>query len=169
MGPRYRFGRFELDEPQFELRCDGRRVQVQPKVLELLLHLISQRGRCVSHRELLAVLWPGEVVTNASIKRAVNGVRRALGERGESSSTVRTVRGRGYQFTGEVEVRLASGNEARALPEVRNPLDHLERAFRLLGLANEDARKLATLVVSDDACVSEELVKRRGTVRVPVW
>lgn len=100
----YIFGEFELDEARFELRRLGVVVVVQPKALRLLLHLIVHRERAVAADELFAELWPDERVSTASIKRAVLGARRALGERGESQRSIRTVRGYGYQFALPVEV-----------------------------------------------------------------
>ena len=94
----YRFADFELDGARFELRRAGRPVAVQPKVLRMLLLLVAARERAVSTDELFRVLWPGERVGMASIRRAVIGVRRALGEPGDSQHSVRTVRGFGYQF-----------------------------------------------------------------------
>jgi len=92
------FRDFELDEALFELRQAGQRVPVQPKALKLLLHLVVHRNRSVSVRELLEALWPEERVGAASVKRAVQGVRAALGEPGSGASAIRNVRGHGYQF-----------------------------------------------------------------------
>jgi DNA-binding winged helix-turn-helix (wHTH) protein len=94
----YRFADFELDEARFELRRAGCAVTVQPKVLRLLLLLVVERERVVSTDELFSALWPGERVGMTSIRRAVRGLRLALGQMGESQDTVRTVRGFGYQF-----------------------------------------------------------------------
>jgi DNA-binding winged helix-turn-helix (wHTH) protein len=91
-------GNFVLDESRFELRHGPERLAVQPKVLRLLLYLVAQRDRPVSSDELLQVLWPGEHVTLASVKRAIRGARRALGDTGDSQSSIRTVRGRGYEL-----------------------------------------------------------------------
>ena len=95
---RFVFGDFELDGARFELRRAGERVATQPKVLRLLLHLAAHRDRVVSNAELLAELWPDEVVSGGSIKRAVKSARRALGERADSPTSIRNVRGHGYQF-----------------------------------------------------------------------
>jgi eukaryotic-like serine/threonine-protein kinase len=105
----YRFDEFELDTLRFELRRAGAAIRVQPKVLRLLFHLVANRDRSVSTRELLETLWPGEAVTVASVKRAIAGARRALGELAESASSIRTVRGHGYRFVREVR---AEGSEA---------------------------------------------------------
>jgi predicted ATPase/DNA-binding winged helix-turn-helix (wHTH) protein len=115
----YRFGDFELDAVRFELRQRGTCADVQPKVLRLLLHLVEQRARVVGTDELLRVLWPEATVARGSIKRAVLGARQALGERGEDQTRIRTVRGFGYQFVGDVSVQ-----EVAAAP-VSRPRDLL--------------------------------------------
>lgn len=98
-----RFGEFELDGARFELRRAGRRVAVQPKVLKLLFYLVAERARAPAVEELLAQVWPRETVTHASVRRAIRGVRRVLGDSGDSQTYVRTVRARGYQFVPAVE------------------------------------------------------------------
>jgi predicted ATPase len=127
----FRFGPFELDEARFELRRDGERLSVQPKVLKLLLHLVLQRERVVSADELLRVLWPKETVSAASIKRAVAGARKALGEDGPSA--LRTVRGLGYQFVLAVEQLVpASVQAAEAGEPAHEPYIGREGALSLI-------------------------------------
>jgi DNA-binding winged helix-turn-helix (wHTH) protein len=101
----YRFGDFELDSVRCELRQHGTCADVQPKVLRLLLHLVEHRDRVVGNDELLRVLWPEATVGRGSIKRAILGARQALGEQGEDTTRIRTVRGFGYQFVGDVAVQ----------------------------------------------------------------
>ncbi|MDB4988827.1 MAG: adenylate/guanylate cyclase [Myxococcaceae bacterium] len=98
-----RFGEFELDARRFELRRQGQRVPVQPKVLKLLIYLVTERTRALSIEELMREVWPHENVTDASLRRAVRGARRALGDGEDTEAYVRTVRGRGYQFVQAVE------------------------------------------------------------------
>jgi DNA-binding winged helix-turn-helix (wHTH) protein len=95
---KYVFADFELEEQRFELRKHGRRVAIQPKELRLLLYLVRHRGRVVPKAELLEALWPMETVCGDSLKRAVRGLRRALGDDGAKQSRIRTVRGYGYEF-----------------------------------------------------------------------
>jgi DNA-binding winged helix-turn-helix (wHTH) protein len=95
----FAFDVFELDTARFELRRDGHVQEAQPKVLRLLEYLIRHRERAVSGEELLRELWPEATVTSGSVKRAVLGARQALGDTPDGSSTsIRTVRGLGYQF-----------------------------------------------------------------------
>jgi DNA-binding winged helix-turn-helix (wHTH) protein/tetratricopeptide (TPR) repeat protein len=95
---RFAFGKFVLDGARFELSSGGQKVEVQPKVLRLLLYLAQNSERVVAAEELLSTLWRGETVSTASVRRAVKSARHALGESGESSATIRTAHGYGYQF-----------------------------------------------------------------------
>jgi|HubBroStandDraft_6_1064221.scaffolds.fasta_scaffold174002_1 DNA-binding winged helix-turn-helix (wHTH) protein len=98
----YDFDELELDEAAFELRRGGRRIDVQPKVLSVLLFLIKNRSRFVSKDELLAALWPSETVGRTSLPKAVYGARQLLLDNGLSGSMIRTVWGRGYRFMAPV-------------------------------------------------------------------
>ena len=154
------FEDFELDELRFELRRDGLHVDVQPKVLRVLFHLVGNRERSVSKEELLDQLWPGESVTAASIKRAVAGARRALGQRGDSEASIRTVRGHGYQFMLPVRELPAAMHEPE--PPVSDARDSARPAAAAepLFVGREDV--LARL----DALLGEALAGRSRSVLI---
>jgi len=94
---------FELDEERFELRRDGVKVPVQPKVLELLLHLVRARERVVLRAELFETIWAGVAVSEASLSRAVLEARRAIGD--DLQEVLVTVRRRGFRFALDVVER----------------------------------------------------------------
>jgi DNA-binding winged helix-turn-helix (wHTH) protein/tetratricopeptide (TPR) repeat protein len=98
-----RFAEFELDESLYTLRHDGEVVEVQPKVLDLLLYLIRNRDRVVSKDELLDQVWSGVTVNEEALSRAVHAARTALGDDGERQRIIRTVRRRGFRFVADVE------------------------------------------------------------------
>ncbi|MDJ0868826.1 MAG: AAA family ATPase [Myxococcota bacterium] len=99
----YAFERCELDEARLELRCDGALVEVQPKVLDLLLYLLRHRDRVVAKDELLDALWPGAAVTESALTRAVSEARSAIGDRRRSA--IRTHARQGYRFEAAVHER----------------------------------------------------------------
>src|SRR5437867_1591847 len=94
----YAFGKFELDLPLCELRRAGRRVPIEPKAFALLAHLIGQRHRVVAKEELLASLWPGEFVSEASLTYCIKAARQAVGDSGARQAVVATMRGHGFRF-----------------------------------------------------------------------
>jgi DNA-binding winged helix-turn-helix (wHTH) protein len=83
-------------------------VSVEPKVFDLLLHLLEQRGRCLSHRELLEAVWPGTVVAPAALTRAIKEARRAVGDDGTRQAIIATVHRRGYRFVASARERSPS-------------------------------------------------------------
>jgi DNA-binding winged helix-turn-helix (wHTH) protein/tetratricopeptide (TPR) repeat protein len=98
-----RFGDHELDLSRFELRRSGRRVRVQPKVLDLLVYLIRNRERVVPKEELLDALWRDVAVAETALTHAVKEARRAVRDTGGRQSVIQTVRGRGYRFVASVQ------------------------------------------------------------------
>jgi pimeloyl-ACP methyl ester carboxylesterase len=98
----YRFGDFELDTAQRELRFDRLVRPLQPKVYIVLEYLLRHRERVVSKQEMLENLWPDVYVSEGSLQRAVSLVRSAIDDDG---SRIRTVIGRGYRFIGHVDVQ----------------------------------------------------------------
>jgi DNA-binding winged helix-turn-helix (wHTH) protein len=100
---RIRFGELELDEQRFLLQRDGVRVQIRPKVFELLVHLIRYRDRVVMREELIMALWGTTAVGLGSLSGLVNELRQVLGEAGRGPSSIRTVHARGYQFVAAIE------------------------------------------------------------------
>jgi DNA-binding winged helix-turn-helix (wHTH) protein len=120
------FGAFELDEARFELRRRAQPVPVQPKVLDLILHLARHRERFVSKEELLDALWSGVSVSEASLSQAVSLARRALDDTAEAQHTIRTVRGKGFQFV--AECRRADEKRSPALTAHSRPRVEPRRA-----------------------------------------
>jgi DNA-binding winged helix-turn-helix (wHTH) protein/tetratricopeptide (TPR) repeat protein len=101
------FADFELDDTAYELRRGRETVKLEPKVFDVLRHMIAHRERVVPKTEFLEVLWPGEYVTESALPRAVAAARKALGDDRERQRFIRTVHGRGYQFVAPVNEREA--------------------------------------------------------------
>jgi len=106
----YSFRDFELDEERFEFRArNGGRVEVQPKVLQLLLHLVRNRAQVVSKQAILEALWPDAAVTEGSLARAVSLARAAIDDRGKGPHAIVTVARRGYRFEAPVRETPSAG------------------------------------------------------------
>lgn len=99
-GGLWQFGDAELDERRLELRVRGAAVALERKPLELLLHLLRNPGEVATKEELFAAVWPGRIVTEASLTKAVARVREALGD--ADQALIRTVHGYGYRLVAAV-------------------------------------------------------------------
>ena len=96
----WRFGEVVLDERSLELSVDGALVSLEPKALELLRVLVRRPGEVVTKDELLEAVWPGRVVTEGVLGKAVAKLRAALGD--ADGQLVRTAHGYGYRLVAEV-------------------------------------------------------------------
>jgi DNA-binding winged helix-turn-helix (wHTH) protein/tetratricopeptide (TPR) repeat protein len=94
----YRFGDYELDTQLFELRFAGTPLKLEPKVFDLLAHLIRHHERVVTKQEIFAHLWPDQYTSEAVLNYCIMAARKAVGDSGGRQGVIKTVRGRGYRF-----------------------------------------------------------------------
>jgi DNA-binding winged helix-turn-helix (wHTH) protein len=101
---RLRFGVFDLDMQNRELRRRGLRVKLQLKPFQILNLLLSRAGKFVTRGQLAQHLWPDlHVNFDRSLNTAVNSLRRALGDSPENPRFIETRAGLGYRFIAPVE------------------------------------------------------------------
>lgn len=106
----YEFGSFCLDADERVLRRENRPVSLTPKVFDLLLTLVENRGRLLDKEELLQKVWPDSFVEEANLSVNISVLRRALGEVAGETQFIETVPRRGYRFIAAVNDR-TPGND----------------------------------------------------------
>jgi TolB-like protein/tetratricopeptide (TPR) repeat protein len=99
---RYRFDQFELDTDRYELRLRGVPQHLEPLVFDLIAFFATNPGRIIGRDEIVERVWQGRTVSDATIASCIKSARRVLGDSGEVPGYIRTVRGRGFEFTGAV-------------------------------------------------------------------
>ena len=116
----YRFGEFELDLDAQQLRLRGEPVRLERRPFDLLVLLVRAEGRVVTRDDIIAKLWPSNVIIDfdSGINTLVRKARNALGDSPEDPAFIETVAGRGYRFIGSLEEAVA----ARAPARRRGPL-----------------------------------------------
>ncbi|MES2643107.1 MAG: winged helix-turn-helix domain-containing protein [Myxococcota bacterium] len=105
---RYQFGEFELDTRQWRLTRAGAEVPAQPRVLEVLHHLVSHPGDLLERGRLMREVW-GVAVGESAVTQTLRKLRTALEDDEAAPRFVETVPRRGYRFVAPV-VRM--GDEA---------------------------------------------------------
>jgi len=132
---RYRFDRFEIDTRQFALTAAGEPVHVEPLVFDLIVFLVERVGQVVSRDAVIEQVWQGRFVSDATVSSCIKSARKALGDNGNSQTYIRTIRGRGFQFTASIESVPVLEPGARA-PEIQL---HVQPAMETAGtLARKD-------------------------------
>lgn len=94
--PSLEFDGIAVDKTLFEIRVDGRKLDLTNIEFKLLSLLLDRRGRVQSREQLLADVWG---YNNAIDTRTVDTHIRRLREKlGDKSHRLETVRGEGYLF-----------------------------------------------------------------------
>jgi DNA-binding winged helix-turn-helix (wHTH) protein/TolB-like protein len=101
-GRKFQIGDYVVDTARFRITHGDATVAVEPKVFDLLVHLIQHRDRVLTREQLFEAVWDGREVSDATLSNHVASARKALGDSGELQRTIQTVRSRGYQFVAPV-------------------------------------------------------------------
>lgn len=99
----YRFGEFRVDIAGERLIRAGEPIHLEPRVFQLLVHLLRNRDRVVGKDELVAAVWADAFVTDAALTQAIARLRRALGDPAQEPRYIETAHTRGYRFVAEVD------------------------------------------------------------------
>jgi DNA-binding winged helix-turn-helix (wHTH) protein len=172
-----RFGVFEANLRTKELYRQGHRVRLQEQPFDVLAVLLEHAGDLVTRDQLRERVWPGSVFVDFEhgLNRAVNKLRRALGDTAENSRFVETLARRGYRFTAPVEGSTprkgAAAGDLRVIWESQEVT--LGEGDNLIGRTQDAAiplespsvsRRHACIRVSGDTAVLHDLGSRNGTL-----
>src|SRR5437667_400094 len=98
------FGRFRVLPHRRELLADGRPIHLGGRSFDVLMALIEASGAVVGKDALMDRVWPNRV-EESSLHVQISALRNVFGA---DRNLIRTISGRGYQFTGEVRTVAAA-------------------------------------------------------------
>jgi len=99
-----RFGLFELDAANGELRKAGVSLKIHPQPLRILVLLAEKPGQVVTREEIQGCLWGDNTFVDfeRGINFCVNQIRAALGDNADKPKYIETLPRRGYRFIASV-------------------------------------------------------------------
>src|SRR6202048_4270897 len=131
------FGHFRVVPRRRELLADGRPIHLGGRTFDVLMALIEGQGAVVAKDTLMERVWPNRIVEENSLHFQISALRDALGA---ERDLIRSISGRGYQFTGEIRTVAASPHTqtvtrtAVPVPDAPRPLTNLpEPVSELIG------------------------------------
>jgi DNA-binding winged helix-turn-helix (wHTH) protein len=106
-----RFGSYTVDGRAGEIFKKGKKLELQPQPLQVLVSLLENAGEVVTREELRQRIWPADTFVDFehSLNTAIKKLRQALGDNAARPKYIETLPRRGYRFRGKVE---ASGEKA---------------------------------------------------------
>jgi predicted ATPase/DNA-binding winged helix-turn-helix (wHTH) protein len=131
------FGRFRILPHRRELLTEGRLLELGGRGFDVLMALIEASGAVVSKDALMKRVWPDRIVEENSLQAQISALRRTFGA---DRDLIRTIPGRGYQFTGVIRT-VSAWPDAQAaagmLQPTRTPTNLPEPISELIGRAAE--------------------------------
>ena len=107
-------GDLDIDLAQARVTLRGQPVALERSGYDLLLHLVEHSGSVVGKDDLLRVGWPGRVVSENTLAKAISRLRQAIGD--EEGELVRVVHGYGYRLVAEVAMHYAPAPASETAP-----------------------------------------------------
>ena len=100
----WRFGIFEVDARNNELRRGGAPIKVREQSFRILVFLLEHAGELVTREDLQRALWSSDTFVDFDhgLNTAVMKLREALGDSADKSLYIETVPKRGYRFIAPV-------------------------------------------------------------------
>src|ERR1700754_1428616 len=139
------FGSFRILPYRRELLSNGEPLKIGGRAFELLMVLIERPGAVVGKDELMARVWPGRVVGETNLQTQILALRDVLEP---ERDLIRTVCGRGYQFTGHIDSAWVASNchapqsVSMAIDAVPPPTNLPQPVSELIGRGDEIAALL---------------------------
>ncbi|MCJ8321850.1 MAG: winged helix-turn-helix domain-containing protein [Colwellia sp.] len=94
----------------WQVKLDGLSIQnkhqhkdLDSKLMQLLVYLMTNRERVVSRDELLDQLWKNQVVADDVLNVAISSLRKALGDNFKTPAYIKTLPRKGYQLIAPVK------------------------------------------------------------------
>ena len=138
MSATVRFGAFELDPENFQLRKAGRPLGLERIPMEVLLLLVERRGQLVLRQEIVDIVWGRDVVLDAdnALNTAIRKLRHVLGDDPARARYIETVPAKGYRFIGAASTgrTLQQTNLPSPASSLIGRERELSEAGKLLGL-----------------------------------
>lgn len=116
---RLRFGIYELDLKNGELRKAGQRLKLQPQPFKVLAILAVRAGETVTREEIQRQVWGEELFVDfeRGLNVCIQQIRGALNDDADAPRYIETLPKRGYRFLAQVE-KLQSPAETAAAGSV---------------------------------------------------
>src|SRR5262245_21152093 len=118
-----------VDPSLNRVRHGDRTVQVEPKIMHVLVTLAERPGEVVTRDELMTRVWNGVFVTDDVLHRAVRELRRLFDDDSEQPKVIETIRKRGYRRLAPVsregrETLFPDRPDPPDAPDHRSPSGH---------------------------------------------
>jgi TolB-like protein/DNA-binding winged helix-turn-helix (wHTH) protein len=126
----YEFGPFHLNPAERLLLRGFERIDLPPRIFDVLLVLVENQGRLLEKTDLMNRVWPGTAVEESNLTQAIYQLRKLLQDGENGARYIETVPKRGYRFVSHVFVAEARAPDTEGINHVGTnafvPAEHSE-------------------------------------------
>ena len=106
-------------------------VRLEPKVMQLLLILVSRHGEVCTRESLLNELWPSAETGESSLTRAISELRKALGDQRKPARYIDTIQRVGYKAIAPIRPLQQAASLDQTKNRKTNPPSEAEQALTM--------------------------------------
>ncbi|MCA1788865.1 MAG: winged helix-turn-helix domain-containing protein [Thioalkalivibrio sp.] len=128
-------GEYRIHPGENHVRCEAGSIQVEPKVMSLLVYLARNAGSTITREQLFEAVWPGVVVTDDTLTQAVAKLRKAFGDDARNPRYIQTVPKNGYRLCAAVRFASAAPAVSREGAPYRRRYFFIAALFVAFGVA----------------------------------
>ncbi len=104
MGQRYDFLDFSVDTQNHQLSQAGNRLDITSTAYKLLTYFIDNPGVTISRQKITNHVWSNRIVSETSLDKLIQRLRKILGDTGQHKNIISTVHGEGFVFLPKVNI-----------------------------------------------------------------
>ena len=94
----FRLGPVLIHPAKNQIEINHTTKKLQPKAMAVLAYLANHNDRVISSDELIEVLWVGRIVTQSSVQKSINTIRKMLAEHIPDKTIIENYSKKGYQL-----------------------------------------------------------------------
>jgi len=119
---------------QLILQSQGKSVQIDSKIMSLVVYFSENPGQVISREQLIEHVWQGNIVSESSINWAISQMRKMLGDSAAQAKYLKTISKKGYQLTADVNVKKQAAVETCQSTVTVGPLKNAHK-ISLIGIS----------------------------------
>src|SRR5215831_15057617 len=133
-------------------RQNGKVVQLEPKIMQVLVRLAETPGEVVKKEDLIRSVWPDTFVTDDVLTRSISELRRAFGDDPRDPHYIETIPRSGYRLLVVAPTQVPepvvqpNGNGSAVAPAV--PADEAQRKRLSLRVVVAMGLSVAALIIA---------------------
>lgn len=102
MAREFRVGEWLVEPDLNTIQRAGKRISIEPKVIEVLVYLAEHHGEVLSKRQIMQAVWPDTFVSEEVLRYSISEIRKAFNDDARNPRIIQTIARRGYRLVAQV-------------------------------------------------------------------